>query len=112
MKIPGVPPDLGAKLKKALQEHKAAFIEEIHQTGDLSRLLVKWSTRGGLTPEEKQRVQHQLLDVLKTIPALAIFVAPLGVVMLPLVYAMLPKGMRPSAFQEMGKEEDAEPEED
>lgn len=52
-------------------------MNEIEETKELSELLLKATTKQ-LTAEEKQKVQDQLIDVAKSIPALAIFVLPGG----------------------------------
>jgi ABC-type proline/glycine betaine transport system permease subunit len=53
-----------------------------------------------LTPEEKRKVRLQLLDILKTIPALAIFALPGGSLVLPVLIRLLPFNLLPSAFEE------------
>jgi ABC-type proline/glycine betaine transport system permease subunit len=58
------------------------------------------STHMPLTPEEKRKVRLQLLDILKTIPALAIFALPGGSLVLPVLIRLLPFNLLPSAFEE------------
>ena len=50
--------------------------------------------------EEKQKVQNQLMDIVKTIPALAIFALPGGGILLPILIKVLPFNILPSSFQE------------
>jgi len=49
-------------------------------------------------------VQDQLLDIMKSIPSLAIFILPGGAILLPLFIKFIPK-MLPSAFDENRIEE-------
>ena len=52
-----------------------------------------------MTEEEIDKMQEQLLDVLKSIPSLAIFMLPGGAVLLPLFIKFIPK-LLPSAFDD------------
>ena len=69
------------------------------ETGELSVLSAK-STSQPLTEGEKRKVKAQLLDVAKTIPALAIFVLPAGAIVLAVLIKVLPFNILPSAFDE------------
>jgi hypothetical protein len=51
-----------------------------------------------LTEEEKAKVKEQLYDILKTIPALAIFLVPFGTLILAILIKYLPFNILPSAF--------------
>ena len=82
----------------AVASNAAALVQEIRDTGELATLLKK-STHTSLTSEEWEAVRAQLLDVLKTIPALAIFALPGGMILLPVLFKVLPNNMRPSSFQ-------------
>jgi hypothetical protein len=53
-----------------------------------------------LTEGEKRKVKAQLLDVAKTIPALAIFALPAGAIVLAVLIKVLPFNILPSAFDE------------
>ena len=75
------------------------IMKEIEETKELSELLVK-ATTTPLTMEEKQKVQDQLMDIAKTIPALAIFALPGGGILLPILIKVLPFNILPSSFQE------------
>ncbi len=72
--------------------------KELSQSKDLMVLLSK-STVRELSAEEKKRVQKQLLDIFKSIPSLAIFLLPGGVVLLPIFISLIPK-LLPSSFDE------------
>ncbi|MCO5725354.1 LETM1-related biofilm-associated protein [Robiginitalea marina] len=72
--------------------------KELMESKELMVLLSK-STLKELTPEEKKKVQKQLLDVFKSIPSLAIFLLPGGAVLLPIFIKLVPK-LLPSSFDE------------
>jgi len=79
-----------------LELNKKRLFHEIRQSRDLMNLISK-STTQDLTDEEWQRLKDQLLDVFKSIPALAIFLLPGGMLLLPLVVKLIPQIM-PSSF--------------
>ncbi|MDM9630624.1 LETM1-related biofilm-associated protein [Robiginitalea aurantiaca] len=72
--------------------------KELSQSKELMILLSK-STVRELSPTEKKKVQQQLLDIFKSIPSLAIFLLPGGVVLLPIFISLIPK-LLPSSFDE------------
>ena len=61
--------------------------------------LLAQSTQRNLTDEEQKKIQSQLLDIFKSIPSLAIFMLPGGMLLLPLFVKFIPK-LLPSAFDE------------
>jgi hypothetical protein len=61
--------------------------------------LLSQSTKRKLTDEEQKKVQSQLLDIFKSIPSLAIFMLPGGMLLLPLVIKLIPT-LLPSAFDD------------
>ena len=87
-----------AVVEAAVRRNLAAVVVEIRQTGELAALLAK-SSRTKLTDEEWAKVREQLTDVVKTIPALAIFALPGGMILLPILLKLLPFDLRPSAFR-------------
>jgi ABC-type proline/glycine betaine transport system permease subunit len=62
-------------------------------------LLITKSTHTDLTKEEQKKMQAQLIDVLKTIPSLAIFLLPGGAILLPLFAKLIPN-LLPSSFDD------------
>ena len=84
------------EIKTLLQKNKKRLVNELNQSKELVSLLKK-STHEKLSNKEKEQLKNQLLDVLKTIPALAIFLLPGGLILLPLVAKILPD-ILPSAF--------------
>ncbi len=88
-----------ARAQAAIRTNMRKIVQEIRETGELARLLGAASVRE-LTPEEGAKVKAQLLDVCKTIPALAIFVLPGGGLLLPVLIKLLPFNILPTAFGE------------
>ena len=90
---------LQEKATLAVRKNLNRIVIEIKETGELYSLLIK-ATKTKLDPEEKRRVQAQLMDILKTIPALAIFALPGGGIILPVLIKLLPFNLLPSAFED------------
>ncbi|RMG17667.1 MAG: TerB family tellurite resistance protein [Planctomycetota bacterium] len=83
----------------AVRSNMRKIVQEIRETGELAKLLGVASVRE-LTPEEARKVKSQLLDVCKTVPALAIFLLPGGGLLLPVLIKLLPFNLLPTAFGE------------
>lgn len=84
------------KIKELLELNKRRLHKEIKQSKELVQLIAK-STSEDLTDEEKKKVKEQLLDVFKSIPALAIFLLPGGAILLPFAIKYIPQ-LFPSTF--------------
>jgi hypothetical protein len=87
-------------LQAAIAENAGLIAEEVRRTGDLAELLMRAASGERLPPEDWARVRARLLDVVRGIPALAIFSLPGGALLLPLVFRLLPDGLKPRAFAE------------
>jgi len=87
------------KVVKLVKKNVDKIMNEIEETKELSELLLKATTKP-LTAKEKQKVQEQLIDVAKSIPALAIFALPGGGILLPVLIKVLPFNILPSSFQD------------
>ncbi|MCJ7465132.1 MAG: LETM1-related biofilm-associated protein [Maribacter sp.] len=85
-------------VNKLIIRNSKRLQKELSQSKELVTLLSK-STVKDLTPDEKKKVQNQLLDIFKSIPSLAIFMLPGGAVLLPIFIKLIPK-LLPSAFDE------------
>lgn len=83
---------------KILGRNKDKLAVELRQSKELL-FLIKKSTTEELTKEEKEKVKVQFLDIVKSMPALAIFLLPGGAVLLPIVLRIIPT-LVPSAFKE------------
>lgn len=89
---------LSKRWGKILMRNKDKLGTEIRQSKDLI-FLVKKSATEELTKEEKDLVKTQFKDIVKSVPALAIFMLPGGAVLLPLILKIIPD-LVPSAFKE------------
>ena len=87
------------KVLKLVKKNVANIMTEVKETKELSELLLKATTQP-LTSHEKQKVQEQLMDIARSIPALAIFALPGGGILLPVLIKVLPFNILPSSFQD------------
>ena len=85
-------------VKRLIKRNSKRLIKELSQSKEAIELLAK-STHSDLTDEEQKKIQNQLLDIFKSIPSLAIFILPGGMILLPLFIKFIPK-LLPSAFDE------------
>lgn len=83
---------------KLIKRNSKRLLNELRESKELMVLLTQSTTRA-LTDEEQKKVQDQLLDIMKSIPSLAIFILPGGAILLPLFVKFIPK-LLPSAFDE------------
>lgn len=88
---------------KLIRRNSKRLQKELRQSKDALWIL-RQSTQRKLTDDEQKRVQIQLLDIFKSIPSLAIFILPGGMLLLPLVIKLIPK-LLPSAFDDNRIEE-------
>jgi hypothetical protein len=92
------------RVAAVVMENLDAIAVELRETGELGQLLAKAAAGQALTSVEKAKVKEQLIDLAKAVPALAIFAAPGGMVLLPLLARLLPFGLLPSAFDPKRRE--------
>jgi hypothetical protein len=92
-------------LWKSLEKNLRWVMQEIRETGELSVLLSRAARGQTLSADERKRMRAQLIDLAKAIPALAIFAAPGGVLLLIFLAKVLPFSLLPSAFREQEEEE-------
>ncbi len=90
------------RVSTAVTENLGAVATEIRETGELGYLLTKAAAGQRLTGEEKKKVRAQLIDLAKVVPALALFAAPGGSILLPLLVKLLPFNVLPSAWERIG----------
>jgi hypothetical protein len=86
------------EIKVLLQKNKLRLAKELRESKEAVSLIKK-GTHSRLTDEEKEKVKTQLLDICKSIPALAVFLLPGGALLLPLLIKLIPD-ILPSAFKE------------
>ena len=78
------------RVQEFIQKNKTKIVSEILGSKELVQLIRK-SRNEALSPEEKEKIREQILDLLKTIPSLAIFMIPGGTIILPILYKILPE---------------------
>ncbi len=86
------------KVADSVTDNLEAIVTELKQTGELGQLVAKAASGTSLTDDEKRKVKAQLLDLAKAVPALAIFAAPGGMLLLPILAKVLPFNVLPSAW--------------
>lgn len=86
------------KVSAAVAENLEALVTEIRETGELGQLVAKAAAGHVLDDDERRKVKEQLVDLAKAVPALAIFAAPGGAILLPLLAKLLPFSLLPSAW--------------
>lgn len=82
---------------KILGRSKDKFVVELKENKELIELVNK-SLRQDLTNEEKEKVKNQFKDLVKSVPAVAIFMLPGGAILLPIILKIIPD-LIPSAFR-------------
>lgn len=87
------------RVTAAVTDNLGALVTELRETGELGQLLARAAAGQTLTADERRKVKAQLIDVAKAVPALAIFAAPGGMLLLPLLAKLLPFSMLPSAWE-------------
>lgn len=85
-------------VSKLITRNSKRLIKELSESKEAMALLAQ-STQRNLTDEEQKKIQSQLMDIFKSIPSLAIFMLPGGMLLLPLFVKFIPK-LLPSAFDE------------
>jgi hypothetical protein len=94
---------LSRKYYRILGRNKDRLIQELKESKELV-YLVRQSTVRELTPEEKEKVKTQSMDLMKSVPSIGIYLIPGGALWLPLVLKLIPD-LLPSAFKENEVEE-------
>lgn len=82
---------------KVLGRNKDKFIEELKESKELISLVNK-SLSEELNADEKEKVKNQFKDLFKSVPAIAIFMLPGGMLLLPIILKIVPN-LIPSAFR-------------
>ncbi len=86
-------------IETIVKKNTVAIANEVRETGDLMQLLVK-STSEELSPDEQVRMKEQLQDLCRALPCLALFAAPGGSLLIPVLQRLLPINLLPSSFNE------------
>ena len=90
--------DAVERVADAFTDNLEALVTELKETGELTQLLAKAAAGHTLDGVERAKVKAQLIDLAKAVPALAIFAAPGGMLLLPLLAKVLPFNVLPSAW--------------
>ncbi|HEY1904651.1 MAG TPA: hypothetical protein VGG91_01340 [Myxococcaceae bacterium] len=88
-----------SNMLRSLDENAKALLLEARMMGELGVFLGKLAIGQTLTQDERRRMRLELIDLAKAIPALAIFAAPGGLLLLAALAKVLPFSILPSAFQ-------------
>jgi hypothetical protein len=83
---------------KVILRNKDKLAIELSESKELVSLIKKSATQD-LSSEEKEKVKTQFMDIVRSMPALAIFMLPGGAILLPLILKVLPD-LIPSAFRD------------
>ncbi|WP_372370629.1 LETM1 domain-containing protein [Candidatus Uabimicrobium sp. HlEnr_7] len=92
-------------LKGILRDNWKKVRQELGESNEMLLALWKYSKGHNLSEEEKKATKEQLGDIIKTVPALGIFLLPGGMILLPLLAKALPWDLMPSSFKEKVTEE-------
>ena len=82
---------------RILGRNKDRLVQEMRESKELMSLIQK-SRKEDLSPLEKEQVRAQFMDLLKTMPSVALFLLPGGSLLLPLILKLVPE-LVPSAFK-------------
>ena len=85
-------------VNKLILRNSKRLQKELSESKELVFLISK-STHKDLSPEEKKKIQNQLIDLFKSVPSLAIFLLPGGAVLMPIFIKLIP-ALLPSSFDE------------
>jgi hypothetical protein len=92
--------ELVDSMQRTLEKNFHRLMVEVRHTGELSVLLSRAARGHTLSADERRRMREQLIDIAKAIPALAIFAAPGGILLLVALAKVLPFSLLPTAFQD------------
>jgi LETM1-like protein len=88
------------QMSATMKKNYRALLKEIRETGELSKLLARAARGQKLSQEQKAQMREQLINVAKAVPALAIFAAPGGLLLLLALAKVLPFDVLPSSFRD------------
>jgi hypothetical protein len=85
------------RVSKIAEKNKSRLLKEIQDSEEVLTLLKKARTEE-LTPEESERIRHELILMLKTIPTFVIISLPQRFLTLPMLMKILPKNLFTEEF--------------
>ncbi len=105
--IEGLKPDvLVSRARRSATRHVEQWFKrngkrvavELKETGHLVALLARW-THEELDSDEHDEIREQIMDIVRSAPALALFAAPGGSLLIPVLAKVLPFSIAPSSFK-------------
>ncbi len=89
-----------------VDRNRAVLLHEARQGRELTLALATLARGKKLDPEQRRRLREQLLDLAKTVPGLALFAAPGGLLLVLALSKILPPSFLPSALAGLREGED------
>ena len=86
-----------SRISKIAEKNKNRLIKEIQDSAEVLTLLKKARTEE-LTPKESERIRHELILILKTIPTFVIISLPQRFLTLPILMKILPRNLFTEEF--------------
>ncbi len=83
-------------VSEVVERNWMALLAEVQRERELSRALSILAKGGKLDGEQRRRLREQLLDLAKTIPGLALFAAPGGLLLVMALAKVLPESFLPT----------------
>ncbi len=91
---------VASRIEETIERNWSALVYEARQGRELTAALTTLAKGGRLDAEQRRRLRAQLLDMAKTIPSLALFAAPGGILLTMALARVLPKSFLPSVLSE------------
>ena len=88
-----------------VERNWSVLVYEARQGRELTQALTVLARGGKLDHEQRRRLREQLLDLAKTIPSLALFAAPGGLLLTMALAKVLPQSFLPSILSEQRRSE-------
>lgn len=92
-------------IRSIVRENWQKIGKELSESEDMLKILWKYAHGKAITETEANAAKAQLYDIMRVIPALAIFAVPGGALLLPLLARALPWDLMPSSFRQKMSEE-------
>jgi hypothetical protein len=92
-------------LDDIVERNWSVLVYEARQGRELTHALSILARGGTLTLEQRRRLREQLLDVAKTIPSLALFAAPGGLLLTMALSKVLPQSFLPSILSDRRRDD-------
>jgi hypothetical protein len=91
-------------VSELVERNWMALVAEAQRGRELSEALAILAKGGTLSLEQRRRLRAQLLDLAKTIPGLALFVAPGGLLLVMALAKVLPASFLPTILIDVTRE--------